>query len=72
MYKLASKFNISDNLLVLRIYIVHTSRDGRDRIVVGFTATYAISTYHHITTHVVSSNPTHAKQHYVINFVSDL
>jgi len=39
---------VLDNLPVLRIYIFHTSKGGRDRIIeVGFTATYAISTYHH-------------------------
>jgi len=45
---------------------------GRDRMVVGFTTTQAISAYHL----VVSSNPAHAEiysiQHYVIKFVSDL
>ena len=43
-------------------------RDGHDRMVVGFTTTYAISN--------MSSNPIHGKvysiQHYVIKFVSDL
>ena len=43
---------------------------GRDRIVVGFITTYAI------TTNDVSSNHTHGEvyliQHYVIKFVSDL
>ena len=42
---------------------------GCDRMVVGFTTTYAISA-------VVSSNSTHGEvysiQHYVIKFVSDL
>ena len=33
-------------------------RRGRDRMVVGFTNTYAISA---ITTNVVSSNPAHDK-----------
>ena len=49
-------------------------RRGRDRMVVGFTNTYAISAYHHQK--VVSSNPVHGDvysiQHYVIQFVSDL
>ena len=42
-----------------------------DRIVVGFTTTCAISSYHH-----QSSNPTHGEvyslQLYVIEFVSDM
>jgi len=46
-------------------------RHGRDRMVVGFTTTYATSAYHH---KIVSSNPTHCEvysiQHYVIKFVS--
>jgi hypothetical protein len=46
-------------------------RRGRDRMVVGFTTTCAISAYH---SKVVSSNPVHGEviQHYVIKFVSDL
>jgi hypothetical protein len=48
-------------------------RRGRERMVVGFTSTYAISAY---TTKVVSSNPVHGRlysmQYYVIKFVSDL
>ncbi len=46
---------------------------GRDRMVVGFTTTYAINVYH---ANVVSANPAHGEmysiQHYVIKFVSDL
>ena len=45
---------------------------GCDRMVVGFTATCAISAYHQ----VVSSNPAHGQvysiQHYVIKLVSNL
>ena len=46
-------------------------RRGRDRMVVGFTTTYAISAYH---SKVMSLNPVHGEviQHYVIKFVSDL
>jgi hypothetical protein len=40
----------------------------RDRMVVGFTTTYAISTYHRKR---CGFNPTQP-QHYVIKFVSDL
>jgi hypothetical protein len=35
-------------------------RRGRDRMVVGFITTYAISTYH-LSHNVVSSNPTQAR-----------
>ena len=49
---------------------------GRDRIVVGFTTTYALMQSVPITTNVTSSNPAHGEvyliQHYVIRFVSDL
>ena len=48
-------------------------RRGRDRMVIGFTTTFAVSVYHH---NVVSSNPAHGEvysiQHYVIKFVSVL
>ena len=40
---------------------------GRDRMVVGFTTTYAISAYHHF-----ESRSGQGVQHYVIKFVSDL
>jgi hypothetical protein len=47
-------------------------RRGRDRVVVGFTTSCAISTY---TYKVVSSNPAHCEvysiQHYVIKFATD-
>ena len=49
---------------------VWSGRHGHDRMVVGFTTTWAI------TTKVVISNPVHGKvyliQHYVIKFISDL
>ena len=37
-----------------------SGRRGRDRMVVGFITTYAISTYH-LSPNVVSSNPTQAR-----------
>ena len=47
-------------------------RPGRDRMVVGFTTTYAIS----VSTNVVSENPFHGDvysiQQYVIKFVNNL
>ena len=43
---------------------------------VGFTTTFAINAYHHITTKVASSNPAHGEmysiQRYVIKLVSYL
>jgi hypothetical protein len=47
------------------------SRRGRDRMVVGFTTTYAISAYHHWCC-VFESRSGRCVQHYVIKFVSDL
>ena len=59
------------NLLLKKIlssYKTKWDRRGRDRMVVGFTTSRAI------TAKVVSSNPTHGEmysiQHYVIKFVS--
>ena len=46
-------------------------RRGRDRMVVGFTTTYAISAYHHRCCEF-ESRPGRGVQHYVIKFVSDL
>ena len=42
---------------------------GRDRMVVGFTITYAMGAYHHWCC-VFDSRP--GVQHYVMKFVSDL
>ena len=50
------------------------NRRVRDRMLVGFTTTCVISSYHHYN--VVSSNSAHGEvysiQHYVIKFASDL
>jgi hypothetical protein len=46
-------------------------RRGRDRMVVGFTTTYAISTYHQCEFES-RSGEVYSIQHYVIKFVSDL
>jgi hypothetical protein len=46
-------------------------RGGRDRMVVGFTTTYAISAYHHQCCEFESRSG-RGVQHYVIKFVSDL
>ena len=48
-------------------------RRGRDRMVVGFTTTFAISVYHHWSCDFESrSGEVYLIQPYVINFVSDL
>ena len=48
-------------------------RRGRDRMVVGFTTTYAISAYHHERCEFKSrSGDVYSIQHYLIKFVSDL
>ena len=52
--------------------LINYSRGGRlcrDRIIVGFTTTYAISAYHHCE---FESRSGRGVQHYVIKFVSDL
>jgi hypothetical protein len=46
-------------------------RRGRDRMVIGFTTTYAISAYHHRCCEF-ESRSWRGVQHYVIKFVSDL
>jgi len=46
-------------------------RHGRDRMVVGFTTTYAISAYHQWCCKFESQSGQGVK-HYVIKFVSDL
>ena len=48
-------------------------RDRRDRIVAGFTTTYAVSAYHHWCCEFEScSRELYSIQHYVIKYVSDL
>ena len=48
-------------------------RHGRDCMVVGFTATYAISANHNYRCEFEShSGGVYSIQHYVIKFVSDL
>ena len=47
------------------------SRPGRDRMVIGFTTTYAISDYHHLCCEFESRSG-RGVQHYVRKFVSDL
>jgi hypothetical protein len=47
------------------------SRCDRDRMVVGFTITYAIGAYHHCCCEFEPRSG-QGVQHYVIKFVSDL
>ena len=53
------------------MFKIYRGRRGRDRMLVGYLITYAISS---ITINVVSSNPAqvYSIQHYVTLFVSDL
>jgi hypothetical protein len=53
------------------IAIHTTGRRGRDCLVVGFTATYAISAYHHWCCQLESRSG-RGVQHHAIKFVSDL
>ena len=59
-------------IVYLFIYLyVCMGRRGRDRMVVGFTTTYAISAYRHWCCEVESRSG-RGLQHYVIKFVNDL
>ena len=52
---------------------METGRRGHDRMVVGFTTTYAISAYHHqLCEFNFHLDKVYSIQHYVIKFVSDL
>jgi hypothetical protein len=77
----ASKLNLSQIsfsplgtaiFTIIHTFIMMTSwgRHGRDRMVVGFTTTYAISGYHHRCCEFKSRSG-RGVQHYVIKFVSD-
>ena len=55
----------------LSIMYIQRGNRGRDRMVVEFTTTYAISAYHHQCCEFESRSG-RGVQHYVIKFVSDL
>jgi len=55
----------------LLTHIESGGRRGRDRMVVGFTTTYAIGAYHHWCCEFESRSG-RGVQHYVMKFVSDL
>ena len=59
--------NINNNIYKVNI---SGNRRGRDRMVVGFITTYAISAYHHWCCEFESRRG-RGVQHYVIKFVSD-
>jgi len=46
-YKSNMFFPIVDKVVFLVLYNLYWGRRGRDRMVIGFTTTYAISGYHH-------------------------
>jgi hypothetical protein len=54
-----------------RLHYFTKGRRSRDRMVVGFTTTYAISAYHHWCCEF-ESRSVQGVQHYVIKFLSDL
>jgi len=56
---------------LIRTWWCSGASQGRDRMVVGFTTTYAISAYHHWCCEFESQSG-RAVQHYVIKVVSDL
>ena len=60
-------YNLHDNIQPTTLM----DRRYRDRMVVGFTTTYAISAYHHWCSEFESRSE-RGIQHYVIKFVSDL
>ena len=54
------------------MYLIHNISCCRDRMVVGFTTTHAISAHHHYRCEFESrSDKVYSIQHYVIKFVSD-
>ena len=59
------------NAFMLQYVIMPRGRRGRDRMVVGFTTSYAIGAYHHWCCEFEFRSG-QGVQHYVIKFVSDL
>ena len=55
--------------IIMSLYSDSQGRRGRDRMVVGFITTYAISAYHHWCCEFESRSG-RGVQHYVIKFVS--
>ena len=61
----------SNNYFFPLLIHIHTGIRGGDRMVVGFTTTYAVSAYHHWCCEFESRSG-RGVHHYVIKFVSDL
>ena len=62
--------NLGGNSVIIWLWGLH---HGYDCMVVGFTTTYAISTYHYWSCDFESgSGVVYSTQHYVIKYVSDL
>jgi len=61
---------LSPLMLWVRISARAKGRSGRDRMVVGFTTTYAISAYHHLRCELESWSGRDVQPFYVIKFVS--
>ena len=57
--------------LIWKLLFLDRGHRGHDRMVVGFTTTYAISAYHHLCCEF-ESRSRRGVQHYAIKFVSDL
>jgi hypothetical protein len=61
------------NEKTLLTYLLKRDRRVHDRMVVGFTTTYASSAYHHRSCELVSrSCKAYSIQHYMIKFASDM
>ena len=61
---------MNDSIIILTLI---SPRGHGDRMIVGFTTTYAISAYHHSRCEFKShSGEVHSIQHYMIKFVSEL
>ena len=75
IYYLYSEYNSSYAIIIcIYIYIVEWYQiycGGHDRMVVGYTTTYAINVYHHWCCEF-EYQLGRGVQHYVIKFVSDL
>ena len=70
-HSLFEKGSITINKIVCFYKDHETGCHGRDRMVVGFTTTYAIGAYHHKCCDFESVS-WRGVQHYMIKFVSDL
>ena len=58
---------------IIKVPLHIGDRHGRDRMVVGFTTSYAISAYHHLRCEFESrSGGMYSVQFYVMKFVSDM